>query len=172
MVCQWSEWWCYHYNWESYDPGEPSQDTWRRDSIHFRPSDSKFASLSGSLGGVGGVEGPSSLDPTVFLGVKQSLLALLSILYTRANKLKCLVLAQRIWNSHYSLTNATFSWDSSWDCWGTPDDFLICGRAAFLWFFSPWGFNNLNPLVEMVWSLSPALLAPWKHVSVIYLQCL
>ena len=26
VVCQWSEWWCFHYNSESYDLGEPSQD--------------------------------------------------------------------------------------------------------------------------------------------------
>lgn len=107
--------------------GSHAKITWRRDSIHCRPSDSKFASLSGSLGRVGGW-GTSSLDPTVILGVKQSMLALLSTLYTRGNKMKCLIMAQRVWNSLYSLTSATFSWDSFWGCWGTLDDFLICGE--------------------------------------------
>lgn len=155
MVCQGGGWWCYHYNWENCDPGEPHQDHLeeRQDTLQtlwFQ------VSLSGSWGRAE-EWGTSSLDPTVILGVKQSMLALLSTLCTRGNKMKCLIMAQRVCNSLYSLTNATFSWDSFWDCWGPLDDFLICGRAALLWFFSPWGFNNLNPLVKMVWSFSPVL---------------
>ena len=137
-----------------------------RKSQHSRPFDSKLVSLPGPQ--VGLLKDPycnlrSSAEHVGFITLN---------LYK--NKLKKVTNpgSQIVQNPFHSLTSIMFTLESYCFCDWKIRTFLGYHRwFPWLWWgnilvlFFPCGFNKLNPLVQMVWSLFPTLWSPSEYTS-------